>query len=238
MGADYLATGHYARVSSSPDGYRLLKAADTAKDQSYFLYALGQSELPPLMLPLGNRSKAEVRKLAEENGLTSRVQRESHDICFIPDGDYRSFLARYIPARPGDITDGSGRVVGKHGGLVSYTVGQRQGLGLSTGERQYVLRLDTRDNRLVIGPKDQLLSRRLSTRKLTWVSGTPPPSQSKITARIRYQSKEARAKLYLNGGEATVEFYEPQSAVTPGQAVVFYQGNVVLGGGVIEKSQD
>jgi tRNA-specific 2-thiouridylase len=237
MGADYLATGHYARVKSSPDGYRLLKAAEVAKDQSYFLYNLGQDELPYLLLPLGSRSKAGAKKLAAEKGLTSPHQRESHDICFIPDGDYRSFLARYITVEPGDITDTSGRVVGKHHGLACYTVGQRQGLGLSSSERQYVLRLDTRNNRLVVGTRSQLLSHWLSARKLSWVAGKPPPSQSEITAKIRYQAQEARAKLNLNASKATVEFYQPQSAVTPGQAVVFYQGDTVLGGGIIEESQ-
>jgi tRNA-specific 2-thiouridylase len=238
MGADYLATGHYARIEGSADGYRLLKADDTTKDQSYFLYTLGQSELPYLMLPLESRDKTEVRKLAGEKGLTSQSQRESHDICFIPNGDYRPFLARHITVKPGDITDTSGRVVGKHHGLAYYTVGQRQGLGLSTGERQYVLRLDTPNNRLVVGLRDQLLSRRLSARKLTWVAGKPPQNLDKITAKIRYQSQEAAAKLSLNQRTATVEFYEPQSAVTPGQAVVFYQGDAVLGGGIIEESHD
>lgn len=235
-GADYLATGHYAQIKASANGYRLLKADDAAKDQSYFLYTLGQTELPYLMLPLGNRHKTEVRKLAEQIGLASHRQRESHDICFIPNGDYRSFLANHITIKPGGIITADGRVVGEHHGLAYYTVGQRQGLGLSTGERQYVLRLDTPNNRLVVGSKDQLLSRRLSARKLNWVSGTPPPSQSEITAKIRYQAQEARAKLYLNESKATVEFYAPQSAVTPGQAVVFYRGDAVLGGGIIEES--
>jgi tRNA-specific 2-thiouridylase len=236
MGADYLATGHYARVEKAPEGYRLLRATSTAKDQSYFLYTLGQSELPYLLLPLGSRDKVEVRRLAEQKGLSSHRQRESHDLCFIPDGDYRSFLARHVPVKPGDIVATNGRVVGKHGGLAHYTVGQRQGLGLSTGERQYVLRLDTQHNRLVVGPGDQLLSRRLTARNLSWVAGKPTRNPANITAKIRYQSKETPAKLDINGSEATVEFYQPQSAVTPGQAVVFYQGNTVLGGGIIQES--
>ena len=231
-----MATGHYAQIEGSADGCRLLKADDMAKDQSYFLYTLGQSELPYLILPLGNRHKAEVRKLAEQIGLASHRQPESHDICFIPDGDYRSFLASRIKIKPGDITDTCGRVVGKHNGLACYTVGQRQGLGLSTDERQYVLRLDNPNNQLVVGSKDQLLSQRLSAHKLNWVSGKPPPSQTEITAKIRYKSQEAPARLHLNESKATVEFYKPQSAVTPGQAVVFYQGSTVLGGGIIEES--
>jgi len=237
MGANYLATGHYARVNGSTDGYRLLKAAEAAKDQSYFLYTLGQGELPYLLMPLGNRDKAEVKKLADEKGLRHRNQRESHDICFIPDVNYRSFLAKHITLTPGDIVDTSGRVVGKHHGLAYYTVGQRQGLGLSSAERQYVLRLDAQNNRLVIGAKNQLLSRWLTARELTWVAGKPPQEQTEITAKIRYQAQEAPAKLHLTQSKATVEFYEPQSAVTPGQAVVFYQGDTVLGGGIIEENQ-
>ncbi len=238
IGADYLATGHYARVEKSPEGYRLLRAADTAKDQSYFLYTLGQSELPFLLLPLGSRHKVEVRNLAEQKGLTSRRQCESHDLCFIPGSDYRSFLARHIAVKPGDIVNTSGRVVGKHHGLAYYTVGQRQRLGLSTGQRQYVLRHDTQNNRLVVGSRDQLLSRRLIALKLSWVTGKPPENLDTITAKIRYQCKEAPAKLDTNGSEATIEFYQPQSAVTPGQAIVFYQDNTVLGGGIIQESLD
>jgi len=238
MGAGYLATGHYARVEKALEGYRLLRATDTTKDQSYFLYTLGQSELPYIMLPLGRRDKVEVKRLAEEKGLTSRPQHESHDICFIPGSDYRSFLARHIPVKPGDIVDSSGRIVGKHGGLAYYTVGQRQGLGFSTGERQYVLRLDIQNNRLVVGSKDQLLSWRLTARKLSWVAGKPPENLGNITTKIRYQSKEAPAKLYLNQRTAIVEFHQPQSAVTPGQTIVFYQDNTVLGGGIIQESLD
>lgn len=238
LGADYLATGHYARVEKSPEGYRLLKAADTAKDQSYFLYTLGQDELPYLLLPLGSHNKAEVRRLAKQKGLTYQNQSESRDICFIPNDDYRSFLASHITPKPGDIVNASGSIVGEHQGLAYYTVGQRQGLGISSDKRQYVLQLDARNNRLVIGSKSQLLSQGLTARKLTWVAGKPPQNQAKITAKIRYQAQEAPVKLCLNKSKANVEFHEPQSAVTPGQAVVFYQGDVVLGGGIIEESQN
>jgi tRNA-specific 2-thiouridylase len=236
MGADYLASGHYARVEGSAEGYRLLKAAEAAKDQSYFLYTLGQSELKYLILPLGSRKKTEVRKLAEERGLSTASQRESHDICFISDGDYRALLARYLPSQPGDITDISGKTLGKHHGLAHYTVGQRQGLGLSSAERQYVLRLDTQNNRLVVGSENQLLSQRLIARELSWVAGKPPPNSAGITARIRYRSLEAPVTLSLNTETAEVEFHEPQRAVAPGQAIVFYQSDTALGGGIIEES--
>jgi tRNA-specific 2-thiouridylase len=236
MGADYLASGHYAMVEASLEGYRLLKAAEAAKDQSYFLYTLGQSELKYLILPLSSRKKTEVKKLAEERGLSTASQRESHDICFIPNNDYRAFLARHLPAEPGDITDISGKILGKHNGLAHYTVGQRQGLGLSSTERRHVLRLDTSGNRLVVGSKNQLLSRRLIARELSWVAGRPPADLNQITARIRYRSPETTIALSLNKETAEVEFHEPQWAVAPGQAIVFYQGDTVLGGGIIEES--
>jgi tRNA-specific 2-thiouridylase len=224
-GADYLASGHYARIEGSKEGYRLLKASEAVKDQSYFLYALGQSELAYLKLPLGSRGKAEVRELAEASGLSSADQGESHDLCFIPDGDYRAFLAGYLPAEPGDITDVSGNILGKHHGLAGYTVGQRQGL-----------RLDTESNRLVVGSQSQLLSRRLTADKLSWVAGRPPKKLAGITARIRYRSPETPVELSFNGESAEVEFHKPQQAVAPGQAIVFYRGDAVLGGGIIEEN--
>jgi tRNA-specific 2-thiouridylase len=236
MGADFLASGHYARVEGSIEGYRLLKAAEATKDQSYFLYTLEQTELPQLLFPLGSRKKTEVRKLAEERGLSTASQGESHDLCFIPDGDYRAFLARYLPTEPGDITDIEGKILGKHRGLAHYTVGQRQGLGLSSAGRRYVLRLDPPKNRLVVGSESQLLSQHLIARKLSWVAGRPPENLAGITARIRYRSPEALIVLSLNGETAEVEFYEPQRAMAPGQAIVFYQGDTVLGGGIIEGS--
>ena len=159
-------------------------------------------------------------------------------MCFIPDGDYRPFLARYLPAEPGDIIDTSGKILGRHRGLAHYTVGQRQGLGLSSRERRYVLRLNVNNNSLVVGSQNQLLSRRLIARKLSWVAGTPPKKPGSITARIRYRSPEAPIALSLNAETAEVEFYEPQSAITPGQAIVFYQGDAVLGGGIIEEAID
>jgi len=236
MGAAYLATGHYARIEHSPNGYSLLKAVDTTKDQSYFLYTLGQRELQHLLLPLGNLRKAEARRLAAERGLPTSNRHDSQDVCFIPDNDYRSFIAQHIPIKPGDIVDTEGKVLGKHNGLAQYTIGQRQGLGLASNERLYVLRLDTANNRLVVGTRDQLLSNRLLATKLSWVSGKAPQQPINVTAKIRYKSPEAAAKLYIRQGRAEVQFLKPQRAITPGQAVVFYQGDAVLGGGIIEES--
>ena len=238
MGTDYLATGHYARIEQSPDGYRLLKAVDPAKDQSYFLYTLTQRELQHLLLPLGDLHKVEVRRMAAERGLPTADRRESQDICFIPDNDYRAFIAEYIPTKPGDIVDTEDKILGEHPGLAQYTVGQRHGLGLASNERLYVLRLDVANNRLVVGTEDELLSDRLFATELSWVSGKAPREPIDVTAKIRYQSPEAAAELRLDDRAAEVNFRQPQKAIAPGQAVVFYQGDAVLGGGIIEDRVD
>jgi tRNA-specific 2-thiouridylase len=233
MGAEYLATGHYARIESTPNGYRLLKAADRSKDQSYFLYTLGQRQLEHLLLPLGELNKEKVRRMAADLGLPTSSQRDSQDVCFIPDNDYRSFIAKHVSLQSGDIVDITSKVLGKHNGLAQYTVGQRQGLGLASGEPLYVIELDAANNRLVVGTKDQLLSNRLFANKLSWVSGKVPIEPISITAKIRYKAPEVTAELRLND-RTEVRFVKPQSAITPGQSVVFYQSDVVLGGGIID----
>jgi len=238
LDAAFIATGHYARIEQSPDGYRLLKAVDPAKDQSYFLYTLRQRELQHLLLPLGDLHKVETRRMAAERGLPTADRRESQDICFIPDNDYRAFIAEYIPTKSGDIVDTEDKILGEHHGLAQYTVGQRHGLGLASNERLYVLRLDVANNRLVVGIEDQLLSDRLFATELSWVSGKAPQEPIDVTAKIRYQSPETAAELRLNDGVAEVNFRQPQKAIAPGQAVVFYQGDAVLGGGIIEDRVD
>jgi len=237
MGADSLATGHYARIERSPNGYRLLKATDQGKDQSYFLYTLGQNELQHLLFPIGSFYKTEVRRLAAELGLPSAARKESQDICFIPDNDYRSFIARHISLKSGDIVNIEGTVLGKHEGLARYTVGQRQGLGLASNKRLYVLKLDAPGNRLVVGTKDQLLNNKLLAGKLSWVSGEAPKEPINITAKIRYKAAEAAAMLSLRDGIAEVQFPQPQRAIAPGQSIVFYQDEAVLGGGIIETTE-
>lgn len=233
MGAEYMATGHYARIESAPDGYRLLQATDQTKDQSYFLYVLGQRQLEHLLLPLGEMKKEKVRKIAAELGLPAVSRSESQDICFIPDNDYRSFIAQHISFQPGDIVDIKGKVLGKHNGLAQYTVGQRQGLELSSSEQLYVIELDAANNRLVVGSKDQLLHSVLLASQLNWVSGEAPAGPITVTAKVRYKAPEVAAELCLNDG-AEVRFAEPQQAIAPGQSVVFYQDDVVLGGGIID----
>jgi len=238
MGADYLATGHYARVEPCPSGYRLLKAIDHSKDQSYFLYTLGQEQLRYLLLPMGNLYKSQARRMARELGLANTATRyESQDICFIPDNNYRSFIAEHIPSQPGDIIDTDGKILGKHKGLAHYTVGQRQGLGLASDKRLYVLKLDAKSNRLVVGSHDQLSSNKLVASQLNWISGKAPEDSSDITAKVRYKSPETAASLHLNNGTAEVRFSQPQWAIAPGQAIVFYQGEAVSGGGIIEASE-
>ncbi|MBC8429345.1 MAG: tRNA 2-thiouridine(34) synthase MnmA [Dehalococcoidia bacterium] len=234
MGTEYLATGHYARIEHSPNGYRLLKAVDITKDQSYFLYTLGQRQLQHLLLPLGELSKEKVRGLATEMGLPTSSRHESHDVCFIPDNDYRSFIAKHISLKAGDIVDINGKVLGKHSGLTGYTVGQRQGLGLTSNEQLYVIELDAANNRLVVGTKDQSLHNMLIAINLSWVSGKAPREPSSMTAKIRYKSPEVATELNPNDSMAEVQFLEPQWAIAPGQSIVFYQGEVVLGGGIID----
>jgi tRNA-specific 2-thiouridylase len=237
--ADYLATGHYARIEENTEGYHLLKAVDRTKDQSYFLYTLGQAELGHLKFPLGNWHKTEVRAKAVELGLATASAPESQDICFIEDGDYRTFLEKYSEtSNPGEIVDTKGNVLGRHKGLAAYTIGQRHGLGLGTGQPLYVIRLDVETNRLVVGTADKLLSRYLLASHLSWVSGKPPEDQSGITAKIRYRASEAKSELKLDEDRVLVAFKEPQKAITPGQAVVLYQGEKVLGGGIIESAGD
>ena len=234
MGAEYLATGHYVRIKLLADGYRLLKAADKNKDQSYFLYTLGQRQLEHLLFPLAELSKQKVRRLVAELGLPTANRRESQDVCFVPDNDYRSFVAQHISLKVGDIVDITGKVLGRHNGLARYTVGQRHGLGLASAQQLYVLRLDAASNRLVVGARDQLLSNRLIATKLSWVSGAAPKEPISIMAKVRYKAPEVAAEIRPNDGTVEVLFAEVQPAIAPGQSIVFYQDDVVLGGGVID----
>jgi tRNA-specific 2-thiouridylase len=236
MGMDYLATGHYARIGQSPNGYQLLKAADKAKDQSYFLYNLGQKELQHLLFPIGDYQKTQVRKMAADMGLPSATRKDSQDICFITEGDYRSFINGRVSLEAGDITDTQGKVIGKHSGLALYTIGQRHGLGVNSNKTLYVIKLDAYNNRVVVGDKEHLFSRKLQAGQLSWVSGTLPVESIEVTAKIRYKAPESTAMVKQRYGLAEVVFQQPQMAITPGQSIVFYQGEAVLGGGIIEEA--
>ncbi len=234
MGADYLATGHYARIEKSNGDYLLLKATDHAKDQSYLLYTLNQSELTHLLLPLGRFRKSQVRRMAQQMGLGVWERPESQEICFIPDNDYRSFLAGCGSPRPGDIIDTAGKVLGRHSGIGFYTVGQRRGLRLASREPLYIIEIDPSCNRLVVGTEKQLHRDELYAGEVSLVNGDPPQNPIAVTAKIRYGAPGAKAMLYIQGRNARLIFEEPQKAIAPGQAVVFYKGEEVLGGGTIE----
>ena len=233
-GVDYFATGHYAQVGTSAEGYRLLKAVDITKDQSYFLYTMGQEQLRHLLLPLGEMAKERVKAIAKELDLPISGHRDSQDVCFIPDNDYRAFVAEKVPLKAGEIVDINGKILGKHEGLPLYTVGQRQGLGLSSSEPFYVLKIDAKTNKIVVVSREQSLHNVLFSRQLSWVSGQSPELTMDAMAKIRYQAPEAAAELYPMDNGLEVRFVEPQSAMAPGQSVVFYRGEEVLGGGVID----
>ena len=235
--ADYLATGHYSRIERNGHGYELWRARDESKDQSYVLYVLGQEELSRVLFPLGDYTKAEVRRMAAALRLPVADKPDSAEICFIPRGDYRQFLAQRFPQRPGDIVDGSGRVLGRHPGIGGYTVGQRRGLPARGGQEPlFVLGLDPIDNTVIVGRNDELLNGALWAEDVSFVSGEAPAGTLEVEAKIRYRSEPAPALLTVADGQAEVRFQRPQRAVTPGQAVVFYQGPRVLGGGIIAAS--
>jgi len=236
LGADYLATGHYARVEHSRDGHRLLKAADAGGDQSYFLYTLTQEKLGHVLFPLGGHSRDEVKQMAKQAGLPAAA-RSSQDICFISQKNYGSFLSQRFSAQPGDVVDTQGRKLGQHRGIAFYTIGQRHGLGLASGQPLYVIRIEPESNRIVVGQEEELYSRRLAARKLNWISGKAPREPITAKAKIRYKSKEAEAVLFFRNDSVDVHFSQPQKAVTSGQAVVFYNAGEVLGGGIIYQMQ-
>ena len=235
LGGEYLATGHYARIREDAGRYHLLKGSDPSKDQSYFLYMLGQQELRHVLFPVGNMTKTQVRRMAEDAGLPVAEKRESMDICFVPDGDYRPFVAARMPQSPGDIVDAAGKVVGRHDGLAGYTIGQRSGISSGGGRRTYVVDIDAHNNRLIIGDERELYSSALVARDVHWVSGEPPASNILVAARIRYRAAAIVAALWTERDYVRVSFAEPQRAITPGQAVVFYAGEDVLGGAIIDR---
>jgi tRNA-specific 2-thiouridylase len=233
LGAQYLATGHYARIRRNGQGYELWRAADSAKDQSYVLYTLGQGELARLLFPVGDYTKPQVRQMARQLGLPNADKPDSADICFIPSGDYARFVAQRADVRPGPIVDTAGHVVGQHAGIVGYTVGQRRRLPARGGQGPlYVIGVDAAANAVVVGPADSLLAPGLVAEDVSFVS-QPPSGEVPVLAQIRYRGAPVPATLLVRDGTAEVRFAEPQRAVTPGQAVVFYDGQRVLGGGTI-----
>jgi len=238
LGCDCIATGHYARIrkDEATGRYLLYKAADGAKDQSYVLYCLSQDQLAHTLFPLGELSKEDARKIAEEQGFINAHKRDSQDICFVPDGDYVAFMERFTGKQypAGDFLDERGNIVGRHRGAVCYTLGQRKGLGLAMGAPVYVCGKDMEKNTVTVGPNASLFSKTLLADNVNWFPFPELTEPMSVTARARYNQKEQPATVYpMEDGRIKVVFDQSQRAMTPGQAVVLYQGDLVVGGGTI-----
>lgn len=237
FGADYLATGHYARLDRQGETVRLLRGIDLAKDQSYVLSALTQNQLRQSLFPIGEFAKPRVRELARQFNLPVADRADSQDLCFLARRDYRDFLARHAPQaiHPGPIVNSVGQVVGEHQGLAFYTIGQRKGLGIASPEPLFVLRKELQSNTLVVGPAAELGQCELSAEAVNWISGRPPSGEVRVQAKIRYKAAEAWAMVTPDGDDkAHVTFDQPLRDITPGQRVVFYQDEECLGGGTIQ----
>ena len=236
LGCENIVTGHYARIRYENGRYYLYKAADTAKEQSYFLYALTQDQLAHAQFPLGELTKVEVRQIAEEQGFINARKSDSQDICFVPDGDYFSFLQRFTGKtyESGDFLDLNGKVVGNHKGAVGYTLGQRKGLGLAMGAPVYVCGKNMACNTVTVGPNEALFTKELVAKDWNWIAFPTLNESIRCKAKARSRMTEQAATVYpMENGLAKVVFDEPQRAITPGQAVVLYDGDTVLGGGTI-----
>ena len=237
LGAHYLATGHYARVREVAGQYQLLRGVDAQKDQSYVLSVLGQKELAHALWPLGELTKPQVRELAQKFNLSVAEKVESQDLCFLADGDYRDFLVRYAPAgsiRPGEIRDTAGKVLSQHQGLPFYTIGQRKGIGLAASEPLYVIALDATDNAVIVGAKHELGRRECTAHEMHYVSGDQPIEPFRASAKIRYKAREATVTVRPQGTRAQIEFDEAQRDITPGQGLVLFEADRVIGQGFIE----
>jgi tRNA-uridine 2-sulfurtransferase len=239
LGADYLATGHYARVERNEEGVRMLRGVDNNKDQTYFLNQLTEAQLEKVMFPIGHLPKPEVRKIAEEAGLATAKKKDSTGICFIGERNFKEFLSQYLPAQPGNMETFDGEVKGKHDGLMYYTLGQRHGLGIGgDGEPWFVLGKDLERNVLYVGQgfhNDKLYSNALTAVKMSFTTSEEKPAKFAATAKFRYRQEDSPVEVEMHeDGTATITFAEPQRAITPGQAVVLYDGEVCLGGGTID----
>ena len=243
IGCTHVATGHYAQVQQDPKTgrYLLKRAADQAKDQTYFLYGLTQDQLSHIFFPLGGLHKDHIREIAQAHGLISAHKRDSQDICFIPDGDYTAFLSRYTGKQypAGDFVDLQGTPLGRHRGAVCYTIGQRRGLGIALGEPAYVCGKDMEKNTVTLGPNEALMHRALVTGTMNWVLPPEDLSPIRCTGKIRHSQFDQPATLYPQAdGSCRAVFDQPQRAICPGQAAVFYQGDTLIGGGPILRAED
>lgn len=238
LGADYIVTGHYARIKEQNGHFYLMKAKDLSKDQSYVLYDLTEEQLKATAFPLGDmNSKNEVREIAEKEGFVTSHKSDSQDICFVPDGDYASLIKRYRGKEypKGDFVDLEGNVLGTHDGIINYTIGQRRGLGIPADRRLYVTRLDVENNKVILADDKDLFKRELFIRDFHWITGDTPSTDFRCSAKIRYRHKEQPATVTsMENGMARILFDEPQRAITAGQSAVLYDGDIVLGGGIID----
>ena len=241
LGCSYVVTGHYARIRRDEESgrYLLCRAADQAKDQTYFLACLNQDQLAHTRFPLGELPKVQVRQIAEENGFVTARKRDSQDICFVPDGDYAAVMTRYTgkPYPEGNYLDEKGNILGKHKGAVCYTLGQRKGLGIALGAPAYVCKKDMQSNTVTLGPNEALFSKALRAKDWSWFPFPALTEPMRVTAKTRHSQVEQAATVYPEeSGFARIEFDAPQRAVTPGQAVVLYDGDIVVGGGTITEA--
>ncbi len=238
LGAEYIATGHFARLEKSADGARTLlkKGRDLRKDQSYFLFSLRQDQLARALFPLGDKTKSDTREVARHCNLKTADKEESMEICFVPDNDYGRFLqqAKLVEKHRGEIVNLHGQVLGQHDGIEFFTIGQRKGLGISSAKPLYVVELDAEKNRVVVGDESALERNEFTVDRCNWIPFEQPPENFEVTAKIRYNHPGTRATVTpLEGGKARVKLHEGQRAITPGQAAVFYQDDLVVGGGWI-----
>ncbi len=238
LGCAHMATGHYARIRRDGARVRILRGSAPGKDQSYALYGLSQRALRQTLFPLGSMTKEDVRRFAEQAGLPTWDTRESQDICFIPEGDYRVFLGQRLPAQPGPIQDTRGRILGTHRGLAFYTIGQRKGLGIAAGHPLYVIGKDMEKNLLIVGPKQELRKRDLLVADVNWVSlpCPAPGSRLEVEVEVRYRTTPLPAELRVRGADTVHIRLPPEQhqAVAPGQSAVWYRGDVLIGGGIIQ----
>ncbi|MCF0133005.1 MAG: tRNA 2-thiouridine(34) synthase MnmA [Blautia sp.] len=238
LGCEFVVTGHYARIENAGGKYILRKAADISKDQSYVLCTMTQEQLAHTVFPLGEYRKTQIRQIAGEQGFNNSEKPDSQDICFVPDGDYARVIRLHGSRAPetGDFIDTDGNVIGTHRGIIRYTIGQRKGLGLSFQEPHYVCAVDAENNTVTLGTSEHLFKRELLAVDFNWISGNPPQKTFRCKAKIRYRQPEQWASVsVLEDGRVRVCFDEPQRAITPGQAAVLYDGDIVLGGGTIER---
>ena len=241
LGADFIATGHYARIEHNEvnDRHLLKKGVDHMKDQSYVLYMMSQDQLKHSLMPLGVFTKEKVRQIARELGLSAADKADSQEICFIPDDNYSRFLKAYMPemAKPGSILDREGNTLGEHRGILFYTIGQRKGLGISAEEPMYVVAIDRGRNAIIVGSKEDVYSDELIAADINWIAKQSPKQPIELKAKIRYRHREADTVIMsISRSEAHVKFKQAQMAITPGQAIVFYDKDTVVGGGTIEQT--